>query len=504
MSNFHGCGSRCVAWCSSAMIAVAALCALAGPVAPAGAQSCPTDINGDGLVNAIDLGMVLGTWGQCGAVVTGVSPQHGSTLGGTQITITGSALQSTTAVMIGGVACTGLQVLSSTQVRAITPPGAVGDAAITVESPQGPAWAPMAFTYVLQAITAVTPSQGPYLGGMPITITGSYLGGATVVTVGGVPATNVVAVNATTVTAVTPAGSVGDATVTVMTPKGTATANGVFSYNAGPSWGTVLDWSPSPGVVTDVTMYAGILASGLPWRVRDSATQIEMLLVPPGTFTMGCSPSTVDSCHAHENPVHVVTLTSGFYIGRYEVTQAQWAAVMGSNPSFFAGAPDGPSRPAESVSWTGVQSFLAATGMRLPTEAEWEYACRAGTVTAYHSGPGFPNGADGTNIVPLIAWYAGNSFAATHPGGGKAANGLGLFDMAGNVWEFVSDWYGFYPAAAQTDPTGPGEGTMRVKRGGAWTNPGDWTAPIRSSFRGVSLPETSDNASGFRVARNPF
>ena len=360
MSNSRVSAAGFTVWC---LVAVVALMA---PASPVGAQSCATDINGDGQVNAIDLGMVLGTWGICGAEVTGVSPQHGSTLGGTLITITGSALQYTTAVMIGGVPCTNLQVLSSTQVRALTPAGAIGEASITVESPQSIAWAPVPFQYVLQAIATVTPSVGLAAGGTPITITGSYLAGATSVTVGGVPATSVVAVSATTVTAVTPAGSVGPVTVTVSTPKGTATASGAFTYVATvvPAWATLIEAAPDPAVVIDTNLRNAIIASGYAWRVRDNGTQIEMLLVPPGTFSMGCSASTRWACTSDENPVHTVTLTNAFYLARYAVTQAQWQATMGSNPSYFSGYADSPSHPVERVSWTTIQGFLSATGMR--------------------------------------------------------------------------------------------------------------------------------------------
>ncbi len=498
MSNSRVSAAGLTVWC---LVAVAALMA---PASPVGAQSCATDINGDGQVNAIDLGMVLGTWGICGAEVTGVSPQHGSTLGGTLITITGSALQSTTAVMIGGVPCTNLQVLSSTQVRALTPAGAIGEASITVESPQSIAWAPVPFQYVLQAIATVTPSVGLAAGGTLITITGSYLAGATGVTVGGVAATSVVAVSATTVTAVTPAGSVGPVTVTVSTPKGTATASGAFTYVATvvPAWATLIEAAPDPAVVIDESLRAAIVASGYAWRVRDTATQIEMLLVPPGTFSMGCSPSTSYGCNSDENPVHTVTLTSAFYMGRYELTQAQWQAKMGSNPSTFQGPsyPNAPSRPVESVSWNTTQGFLTATGMRLPTEAEWEYACRAGTTTAFHSGPGFPNGTNTDILVGGIAWYDSNAGAQTHVVGGKAANALGLHDMLGNVWEWVADWYGYYSSSPATNPAGPAGGLNRVLRGGSW---GWISAHLRSSYRTSDTPGNSNDNLGFRVARSP-
>ncbi|MEI6878959.1 MAG: SUMF1/EgtB/PvdO family nonheme iron enzyme, partial [Planctomycetota bacterium] len=148
-----------------------------------------------------------------------------------------------------------------------------------------------------------------------------------------------------------------------------------------PAWATLLEAAPDPAVVTDANLRAAIVASGFAWRIRDNSSNIEMLLVPGGTFMMGCSPGDAD-CLADESPAHQVTLTNAFYLGKTEVTQAQWQVKMGSNPSYFSGFSDSPSRPVEQVSWGTIQSFNSATGLRLPTEAEWEYACRAATTTA--------------------------------------------------------------------------------------------------------------------------
>jgi formylglycine-generating enzyme required for sulfatase activity len=203
-------------------------------------------------------------------------------------------------------------------------------------------------------------------------------------------------------------------------------------------------------------------------------------------------------------PVHSVTLTQAFYLGRYEVTQGQWAATMGNNPSYFRGYSDSANRPVETVSWNTIQSFLSATSMRLPSEAEWEYAYRAGTTTAFHSMPGYPNGTNDDNQVGTIAWYDGNSGSQTHAVGGKAANALGLHDMAGNVHEWVNDWFDFsyYSVSPSTDPTGPTTGTIwgRVIRGGCWDN---GTGSGRSSSRMSSNPGFPGNYAGLRVARNP-
>jgi formylglycine-generating enzyme required for sulfatase activity len=246
--------------------------------------------------------------------------------------------------------------------------------------------------------------------------------------------------------------------------------------------------------------------------VKDTATQIEMLLVPPGTFQMGClTGSNQHGCYGWEWPVHEVTLTDAFYLARYEVTQAQWTARMGSNPSAFQGASaqvpaaQVPNRPVERVSWIALQGYLNATGFRLPTEAEWEYACRAGTTTAFHGFTGYPNGTNDDSLVGNIAWsYAGNctdgAACQTHPVGGKAANGFGFHDMLGNVWEWVGDWYGQYSSAPQTNPLGPSSGSSRVFRGCSLNQD---TLSLRSSFRYFGAPDLIDATHGFRVARNP-
>ena len=464
------------------------------PSAAQGQSGCASDVNSDGVVNAADISIVLSDWGAtCLGSVTSVTPLHGSTLGGTEITINGTTLGGTLGVQIvGGGMCTNLQVVSSTLVKAVTPAGAAGAGAITVINAGGTATAPSPYTYVQQLLTSVYPPAGIFSGGSAITITGAFLNGATSVRVGGVACTNVVAVNSTTVTAVTPAGSVGSTSVEVTSPKGTATAANAFTYTS--TWYLVLEQNPNPAVVTNATLRNAITATGYPWRVRDNGTQIELVLLPGGTFTMGCTASNVYGCNTDENPTHSVTLTQAFYLGRYEVTQGQWVAKMGSNPSSFAGQSDSASRPVEQVSWTTVQGYLSATGMRLPSEAEWEYACRAGTTTAFN------NGSSDDATVGTIAWYSSNSGSQTHAVGGKAANALGLYDMSGNVFEWVNDWYGDYSSSAQTNPTGPASGSYRVLRGGSWFYN---AAYVRSSYREHTSPGISYGIIGFRVARAP-
>ena len=469
---------------------------------------CASDITGDGQINGADLSQLLADWGSCPGVITSVTPLQGSVLGGTQITINGTSLSGTTAVKIGGVACTNLQVLSPTLVKAITPAGAAGEASIAVVSAAGTTLAPTPFTYLQLSISSVSPNQGIYSGGTAITITGTFLNGATSVKVGGVPATDVVAVNSTTVTAVTPAGSLGAASVEVTGAKGTATASGAFTYISivVPAWATLLEASPDPAVVTDANLRAAIVASGFAWRIQDTSSNIQMLLVPAGTFTMGCSASTQYACDSDESPTHQVTLTNALYMGRYEVTQAQWTAKMGSNPSNFVGYSDSASRPVERVTWNMIAStggFMSVTGLRLPTEAEWEYAYRAGTTTAFHSYAAQPTGFNNDTLLGNIAWSYPVAGSQTHAVGGKLANGFGLHDMSGNVWEWCQDWYGPYSSASVTNPTGPTTGSYRLLRGGPWYAGSNF---CRASKRDGSTPDDSGGVSGtvgFRVVRNP-
>jgi len=275
-----------------------------------------------------------------------------------------------------------------------------------------------------------------------------------------------------------------------------------------PSWATLVEAYPDSLVVTDANLRAAITATGLPWRVKDTATQIEMVLIPPGTFNMGCSASQSYGCFGNENPVHQVTLTNAFYLGRYEVTQAQWQASMGNNPSYFQSASPEvpleqvPQRPVEQVSWNTIQGFLSQTGMRLPTEAEWEYAYRAGTTTAFHGYTGQLSGTNNDSLLGNIAWFSSNSNSQTRPVGGKLSNGFGLHDMSGNVGEWVNDWYGdnYYSTPNQDNPLGPLSGSDRVFRGGYR---GFDSGSCRASFRDVGDPGLSDSSVGFRVARTP-
>ncbi len=275
-----------------------------------------------------------------------------------------------------------------------------------------------------------------------------------------------------------------------------------------PAWATLIEAFPDPAVVTDPALRAAISATGLAWRVKDSATQIEFVLIPPGSFQMGCSASQQSGCTSDESPIHTVTLTNAFYMGRYEVTQAQWLARMGSNPSFYQNASTQVpaaqvhNRPVEQVSWDMIQGFLTQTGMRLPTEAEWEYAYRAGTTTAFHGFTGYLSGTNDDNLLGNIAWFNVNSNSQTRPVGGKLGNGYGLHDMSGNVREWVNDWYSssYYSSSPQNNPPGPTTGSFRVFRGGSWV---DLSINCRASFRNAVFPNFANSSFGFRAARTP-
>lgn len=227
---------------------------------------------------------------------------------------------------------------------------------------------------------------------------------------------------------------------------------------------------------------------------------MEFVWIPEGTFRMG-SPDTEGD--PDEGPVHDVEIREGFYLGKYEVTQSQWKAVMGSNPSYHKdeGA-DRPNHPVERVTWYEVQEFIrrlnAAAGdslYRLPSEAEWEYACRAGTKTPWSFG-------DSRSELTEYAWYRGNnSPEGTKPVGQKKPNPWGLYDMHGNVWEWVQDWYDeeYYRSRSDwVDPQGPTSGDARVRRGGHF---GHAAAGVRSAFRHLYLPENRSSTLGVRLLK---
>ena len=216
-----------------------------------------------------------------------------------------------------------------------------------------------------------------------------------------------------------------------------------------------------------------------------------MVAVEGGTFKMGATSEQGSDADSSEEPVHQVTLSS-YYIGQTEVTQALWKAVMGKNPSWYKGD----DKPVENVSWDDCQKFfkklnkLTGKRFRLPTEAEWEYACRGGKKSRGYK-------YSGSNTIGDVAWYKDNSSSETHPVGTKSPNELGIYDMSGNVLEWCQDWYGSYSSAAQTNPTGASSGSGRVFRGGRWSgNAGH----CRSSNRSSIAPDYRNDFHGLRLA----
>ena len=227
-----------------------------------------------------------------------------------------------------------------------------------------------------------------------------------------------------------------------------------------------------------------------------NGVSFEMVYVEGASFDMGATTEQGSDADSDEKPVHSVTL-SDYYIGRCEVTQELWEAVMGSNPSYFKGA----QKPVESVSWNDCQEFVSRlnslTGrtFRLPTEAEWEYAARGGNKSLHYKYSGSDN-------IDDVAWYWDNSgYYGTHAVGTKSPNELGIYDMSGNVWEWCSDWYGDYSAGAQTNPQGPSSDSLRVLRGGRW---GSRARYCRVSNRDYGNFDYSLSRSGLRLVLEPL
>jgi formylglycine-generating enzyme required for sulfatase activity len=221
---------------------------------------------------------------------------------------------------------------------------------------------------------------------------------------------------------------------------------------------------------------------------------LDLIWIEPGTFTMG-SPPDEPGRNKAEGPQMSVTLTNGFWLGKTEVTQRQYEGATGTNPSRFKAA--GPDAPVEEVSWIDAMAFCRKLTERertagrlpagyvytLPTEAQWEYACRAGTTGAYAGNP------------EAMAWHKNNSGDTTHPVALKEPNAWGLHDMYGNVLEWCLDWYGNYPRGAQRDPAGPDSGYFRMARGGSWR-----VELFRSAERGGGSAGRRDYTLGFRLA----
>ena len=217
---------------------------------------------------------------------------------------------------------------------------------------------------------------------------------------------------------------------------------------------------------------------------------IDMVRVEAGTFTMGAT-AEMKNTEDSEKPTHRVTLTNDYYIGKYEVTQALWQAVMGDDPSYFKGD----NLPVEAVTWDDCQEFIGKlnriTGktFRLPTEAEWEYAARGGNKSRGYQ-------YSGSNNPSNVAWYDDNSGDKTHAVGTKQPNELGIYDMSGNVWEWCQDWYETYSSSSQVNPTGANSGSCRVVRGVSWYNN---ARNCRLSLRGSNTPDFRSSNLGLRL-----
>jgi formylglycine-generating enzyme required for sulfatase activity len=222
---------------------------------------------------------------------------------------------------------------------------------------------------------------------------------------------------------------------------------------------------------------------------------MKLALIRPGKFVMG-SPDSEQGRESKEGPQHEVVITKPFYMGVTKVTQAQYQAVMGTNPSQFKG----PTNPVDSVNWDEAVEFCrklsekTRKAVRLPTEAEWEYACRAGSKTRFCFG-------DTEEGLGDYAWYQANSGGTTHPVGQKKPNAWGLYDIHGNVWEWCADWYGEYPSGAVTDPQGAASGSQRVSRGGPWGGGINIMGRdlCRAAFRARDNPGFRHASHGFRV-----
>ena len=248
-------------------------------------------------------------------------------------------------------------------------------------------------------------------------------------------------------------------------------------------WAEVIKRKPHRNIVMNVDFRNRILKSGFPWHVMDKNSGIEMLLVPEGTFLMGTALDSADA-FSITNPQHPVIITQPFYLGRTPVTQAIWEKIMKSNLSAFKGLDN----PIETISWQDCQGFCGRTGLRLPTEAEWEYACRGGDAISQYG------------TLDDFAWNATNALDKTHVVASKLPNALGFYDMLGNVWEWTQDWWGSYSVTETHDPIGPLNGLHRIIRGGGWNS---GRSQCREWFRSCATPDFKTSTTGFRVARSP-
>ena len=287
-------------------------------------------------------------------------------------------------------------------------------------------------------------------------------------------------------------GQVGIADVTMITD--------VLLSHAETAWSMVCDVDGDGAVtISDVTWLIDMIMAPPSPQSQDvmldvNGVNITMVLVEGGTFTMGATPDQWPDHRRNEVPLHEVTLSS-YYISQTEVTQELWEAVMGFNPSQFAGDPQ---RPVEMVSLFDCARFVdkltEITGrvFRMPTEAEWEYAARGGNRSQSFK-------YSGSNMAEDVAWYNGNADNTTHPVATKAPNELGIYDMSGNVLEWCQDWYASYDEEPCTNPVGPESGYENVYRGGSWNND---SVMCRNATRDKADPHTTSSMIGLRVVMN--
>lgn len=253
------------------------------------------------------------------------------------------------------------------------------------------------------------------------------------------------------------------------------------------AWAEVLAFEPDPAVIADADWRARITATGLPWRVRERTSGAELLLVPPGEFERGARDDDTEAFD-DERPRHPVRVSAPFYLGRTELTRGEWQRVMQSDESVETRHPE---RPIGDVTRFEVQEFLARTELDLPTESEWEYACRAGDARPRHG------------ELDDIAWHRGNAQSYAHAVASKSANALGFHDVLGNVWEWTSTWYVADEYARCTGgvdaSAGPRLGTVLALRGGSWY---DAPSRVRASARYGGAWSFSAGHVGFRVAKH--
>jgi formylglycine-generating enzyme required for sulfatase activity len=293
----------------------------------------------------------------------------------------------------------------------------------------------------------------------------------------------------------------------------TATVGGKSVEQAGASAEVTLTATPASGYLFGMWMVTGgavelsdPAANPATFTMPEGSVEIkavfrlphepEMVFVEGGTFLMGSGEALADE---DESPVHRVTLTKGYWIGKYEVTQAQWYAVMDKAADESPARFEGDNRPIENVRYAEAQEYIrrlnAATGKKyaLPTEAQWEFAARGGNKSEGYT-------YSGGNTAYIVGWHNANSGGASRDAGTAHPNELGLYDMSGNVWEWTADWFAIYTGEAQTDPTGPATGTDRVYRGGSWSNPDRFLWP---SNRGIISPNDLMGNLGMRLALIP-